>query len=287
MNGTPWPPGTGYGPSLRPQSLMFGFLGRCVLGRDICVFSGSIIDVFARQGVSEQATRSTITRMANRQLLRRQRRGRRMYFGLTPRSREILEDGKERIWKTGAVNRSWDGTWTILGFSLPESWQRQRHDLRSKLTWAGFGPVLGGLWIAPGEVDVQEIVTGLGLEAHIKVFRARADPGMNIEGMIKDAYNLEELAGRYHAFHDAWAHLASPPSRGEPEDPLALQLRLETQWLGIIRSDPRLPVRHLPVDWPADPAQQVFRHVHARVSGPAREMADRMLDTVPDETTVW
>lgn len=284
MNDRPQSPGTGYGPPLRPQSLMFGFLGSSVLGRDICVFSGSIIDVFARQGVSEQATRSTLTRMVNRRLLRRQRRGRRMYFGLTPRSREILENGKERIWKTGAVNTSWDGTWTILGFSLPESWQRQRHDLRSRLAWAGFGPVLGGLWIAPGEVDVHEIVTGLGLEAHIKVFRAQADPGMNIEEMIKDAYNLGDLASRYRAFLDEWACLATPPPSGEPEDPLVLQLRLETQWLGITRTDPRLPVQHLPDDWPAGPAQQVFQQVHDRVSGPAREMADRMLDTVPDET---
>src|SRR5690606_12935558 len=148
----------------------------------------------------------------------------------------------------------------------------------------GFGPVLGGLWIAPGEVDVREIVTGLGLESHIKIFHARAGPGMNIEEMIKDAYDLGELAARYRAFHDEWAPLSSPPSPGEPEDPLGLQLRLETQWLGITRTDPRLPVRHLPEDWPAGPAQQVFQQVHDRVSGPAREMANRMLDTVPEDT---
>jgi phenylacetic acid degradation operon negative regulatory protein len=283
LNDTPQPPSAGNGLSLRPQSLLFGFLGSCVLGRNICVFSGSIIDVFARQGVSEQAARSTLTRMANRQLLRRQRKGRRMYFGLTPRSREILEDGRERIWKTGAVNKSWDGTWTLLGFSLPESWQRQRHDLRSKLAWAGFGPVLSGLWIAPGEVDVHKIVTELGLKAHIKVFRAQADPSMDIEEMIRDAYDLEELTARYRAFHDEWACLASPSSPGQPEDPLVLQLRLETQWLRIIRTDPRLPVQHLPKGWPAGPAQQVFQQVHDRVSGPARDLADHMLDVVPDE----
>ncbi|MCX4825875.1 hypothetical protein OG883_39925 [Streptomyces sp. NBC_01142] len=50
-----------------------------------------------------------------------------------------------------------------------------------------------------------------------------------------------------------------------------------------VRTDPRLPVQHLPMDWPAVPAQRVFQQVHDRVSGPARVMADRMLDTVPDE----
>ena len=104
--------------SLRPQSLLLTFLGDQVLGRDVCVYSGSIIDVFERAGVGEQATRSTLTRMVKRDLLRRQREGRRMYFGLTEHSTAVLRDGEHRIWQTGAVNRDWDGTWTLLGFSL-------------------------------------------------------------------------------------------------------------------------------------------------------------------------
>ena len=115
------------------------------------MYSGSIIDVLGRVGTGEQAVRSTLTRMVNRGLLRRQREGRRMFFGLTPQAARILEDGGQRIWRDGAVNEDWDGTWTLLGFSLPESWQRQRHDLRSRLTWSGFGALYSGLWIAPGQ----------------------------------------------------------------------------------------------------------------------------------------
>jgi hypothetical protein len=46
-------------------------------------------------------------------------------------------------------HRHWDGRWTLLSFTLPEFWQRQRHELRTRLLWAGFGPLQGGLWIAP------------------------------------------------------------------------------------------------------------------------------------------
>lgn len=115
---------------------MLTFLGDQVLGRGVRVYTGSVIEVFRSVGVGEQATRSTLTRMVGRGLLHRQREGRRTYVGLTARSEAILRDGERRIWGTGAVNRDWDGTWTLLGFSLPESWQRQRHDLRSQLTWA-------------------------------------------------------------------------------------------------------------------------------------------------------
>ncbi|WP_369252491.1 PaaX family transcriptional regulator C-terminal domain-containing protein [Streptomyces sp. R41] len=269
----------------RPQSLMLTFLGDQVLGRGVCVYSGSVIEVFARAGVGEHATRSTLTRMVGRGLLLRRREGRRTYFGLTERSEAILRDGEQRIWKSGAVNRDWDGTWSLLGFSLPESWQRQRHDLRSQLTWAGFGPLFSGLWIAPGEVDVSAIVAELGLAAHVKVFRARADIGMDIAEMINDTWDLAELADRYRAFDDAWRPLREHPdaSGKHPEDALALRLRLSTEWLQVIRSDPRLPVQHLPADWPAAPAEETFRAVHARLDAPAREAARRVLETVPAE----
>ncbi|MFI6560533.1 PaaX family transcriptional regulator C-terminal domain-containing protein [Streptomyces sp. NPDC050534] len=265
--------------SLRPQSLLLTFLGDQVLGRDVCVYSGSVIDVFERAGVGEQATRSTLTRMVNRGLLRRQREGRRMYFGLTEHARAVLHDGERRIWHTGAVNRDWDGTWTLLGFSLPESWQRQRHDLRSKLTWSGFGPLFSGLWIAPGEIDVAELVAELGLSAHVKVFRAHADSGMDIGAMIEETWELPELASRYEEFTERWQGREDPLP--EPEDALVLRLRLHTEWLRIIRGDPRLPVKHLPDDWPAERAEKTFRTVHDRLTPLAREASGRLLDLVP------
>ncbi|WP_229695058.1 PaaX family transcriptional regulator [Streptomyces lacrimifluminis] len=265
--------------SLRPQSLMLTFLGDQVLGRDVCVYSGSVIDVFARAGVGEQATRSTLTRMVSRGLLRRQREGRRMYFGLTGRSAAVLADGERRIWHTGAVNRHWDGTWTLLGFSLPESWQRQRHDLRSKLTWSGFGPLFSGLWIAPGEVDVSALLAELGLSAHVKVFRAHADAGMDIGEMIEESWELAELAARYGAFTRRWQPWETELPAAD--DSLSLRLVLQAEWLGVIRRDPRLPVAHLPGDWPAEQAEKTFRAVHERLTPLAREASERLLDLVP------
>ncbi|WP_328875003.1 PaaX family transcriptional regulator [Streptomyces sp. NBC_00287] len=265
--------------SLRPQSLMLTFLGEQVLGRDVCVYSGSVIDVFARAGIGEQATRSTLTRMVNRGLLRRQREGRRMYFGLTDRSTAVLRDGERRIWHTGAVNRQWDGTWTLLGFSLPESWQRQRHDLRSQLTWSGFGPLFNGLWIAPGQIDVTELVAELGLSAHVKVFRAHADTGTDIGAMIEETWELSELAARYEAFVQRWQPWETEAP--DADDALTLRLLLQAEWLRLIRRDPRLPVRHLPEDWPADRAEKTFRAVHERLTPLAQEAAERLLDLVP------
>ncbi|MEU9286126.1 PaaX family transcriptional regulator C-terminal domain-containing protein [Streptomyces sp. NPDC048275] len=266
------------GPQLRPQSLMLAFFGGHVLDEGpLCVYSGSIIDVLGRVGVGEQAVRSTLTRMVNRGLLRRQRQGRKMYFGLTTHATQILHDGQKRLWRTSAVNDDWDGTWTLLGFSLPESWQRQRHDLRSRLTWSGFGPLYSGLWIAPGDVDISEIIAELGLTAHVKLFHAHADPATDIDLMIRDTWSLETIAARYSAFDARWtAHVGNASG-----DPLGTRLRLVAEWLGTIRTDPRLPVRHLPPDWPARSAEETFRRIAEQTEESAGRMADEVLETTP------
>ncbi|GIH79418.1 PaaX family transcriptional regulator C-terminal domain-containing protein [Planobispora longispora] len=55
-----------------------------------------------------------------------------------------------------------------------------------------------------------------------------------------------------------------------------------TEWLRIIRTDPRLPVRHLPRGWPAEKAQRVCHALHERFRPGAAEVVAGLLDVVPD-----
>jgi phenylacetic acid degradation operon negative regulatory protein len=263
--------------SPKPQSLLLSFLAIHILEHGRAVYSGSVIDVFARVGVSEEAVRSMLARMVKRDLLSRRRRGRKMYFGLTPRSVGVLRDGHDRVWRTGAVNRDWDGSWTVVGFSLPEAWRSQRHDLRSRLVWAGFGPLQNGMWIAPGEVDVSAVVEGLGLEDHLNVLHARAADPTRTDQLIDRAFDTAGIARRYEAFLNRWDR--PRPAVAAPDD-LTRQLLLHTDWLHLVRSDPRLPVEHLPADWPAIRAEQVFRTLAVAYEAPARALAAEVLDTI-------
>jgi phenylacetic acid degradation operon negative regulatory protein len=215
---------------------MFSLLGVYVLGLDVAVSSGSIIDVFGRVGISEEAVRSTLARMVKRGLLARQREGRRVYIGLTDRASEILEDGHARIWQTGAVNRSWDGTWTVASFSLPDSRRSDRHELRSRLVWEGFGPLHNGQWIAAGRRDVDAIVAELGLADHVTVLSARSATPTTDADLVRRAFDTTEIALRYRAFVDRWG--VDRPLPELPDD-LARQLVLHTDWLQLVRQDPR------------------------------------------------
>ncbi|WP_257980225.1 PaaX family transcriptional regulator C-terminal domain-containing protein [Streptomyces sp. CB02959] len=260
----------------RPQSLMLSFFGIHALGRDVALASAGVIDAFARVQVSEEAVRSTLTRMVNRGLLARHRRGRRMYFGLTERATTVLTDGQDRIWRTGAVNREWDGSWTLVGFSLPEAWRRERHDLRSRLVWGGFAPLQSGLWTAPGEVDVAALVDGLDLEGHLRVFHGRAVAPTDAADLLA-AFDVPAIAAGYGAFLDRWGGTA-PGTPGT--DDLARELLLHTDWLDLVRGDPHLPAEHLPADWPAEAAEQLFRTLAHRYQPGATAIAARILDRI-------
>jgi phenylacetic acid degradation operon negative regulatory protein len=267
------------GDAPRPQAILLTFLGGYLLGRGVHVATSSLVDVFGRAGISEHATRSTLSRMARRDQLHRARRGRQVYVGPTPATREVLRDGDTRIWRTEVVNTRWDGSWTLLSFSLPDAWARERHLLRARLVWAGFGPLQGGLWIAPTEVDVRALGEGLGVDGRLRAFTARALPPTDVDALVRDAWDLPALAARYEAFLARWG---DPATRPPLPDPLAAQLVLQTDWLQAIRRDPRLPRRHLPRDWPAEPAHALFRDLYGTFEPGARAGAAD-LDVIPDE----
>ncbi|WP_327003592.1 PaaX family transcriptional regulator [Dactylosporangium sp. NBC_01737] len=263
---------------LRPQSVLLTFFGDYVLDGDVLVSAGSVVDVLGRVGIGEHAARATLTRMVHRDLLRREVRGRRAYFGPTEHGRRIILDGRNRVQDGDIVTRQWDGTWTVVGFSMPESWQRERHDLRSRLQWAGFGMVQAGLWVAPRRVDLAAVLEDSQLGEYVHAFEAAPTGPTEPVRLIAEAYDLPPLAARYIDFAARWT-----PFDGDAPaaDPVSRRVVLTTDWLQTVRDDPRLPLEFLPADWPAMHAEVLFRRINARLRRAAeREMRQR-LDVIP------
>jgi phenylacetic acid degradation operon negative regulatory protein len=215
--------------------------------------------------------------MAQRNLLARQRRGRKAYFGLTPHAARVLEDGRHRVHHTGAVNRDWDGTWTVVAFSLPNDRGRTRHDLRSRLTWAGFAPLQGGLWIAPGTRDISEALATLDLGDGVTTLQATPTGSTDSADLVRRAFDIDAIAARYRAFLDQWDSSSLPAAAG---DDLACQVLLHTDWLQVIRQDPHLPAEHLPEEWPAIRAEEVFRLLDRKIAPGAANLAATLLDEI-------
>jgi phenylacetic acid degradation operon negative regulatory protein len=263
-------------PGVRPQILVLMFCGGYLAAPGRAISTVGLINVLARVGVGEHAARSTVNRMVSRGTLRRQRIGKQIYLSPTPQARSMLAEGGVRAWRS-PVNRTWDGQWTMLGFSLPESRRADRHLLRSRLQWAGFGMLQNGLWVAARDVDVAALLDQLDVLDHLKVFRARVAPPTQVVELIEDAWDLATIARGYRDFLDRWDR---PDPLPEAPDDLARQLWLLGEWTTLARQDPGLPVEYLPADWPAVRAEHVALRLRTRFEAEAQAVADRFVEWV-------
>lgn len=261
---------------LRPQAVLLTFFGDYVADDRPFVGGSSVITLLERIGVAEHAARATLNRMVRRGLLERRLSGRRGFYGLTDDGRATTLEGRERASEQDVVARDWDGRWTVVAFSMPEEWQRERHDLRARLQWAGFGPAQAGLWVAPRTVDVADLVRGLRGGEHVRAFDAVPIAPGDAGRLIGDAYDLEALAARYVAFDRRWRARAAQVLT-DP-DPLVQRCVLSADWLQVVRGDPRLPLDHLPAPWPAVDAAELFRELFRALEPAARRQFRRTVE---------
>ncbi|MFN8156229.1 MAG: PaaX family transcriptional regulator C-terminal domain-containing protein [Candidatus Nanopelagicales bacterium] len=259
---------------LRPQSVLLAFFGDYASDPGAVVASAGVLDLLEPAGVGAHATRATLTRMVRRGLLHRVAEGRQAYFGLTDFGRRTVLDGRQRAQEADVVDRGWDGRWTLVGFSLPEASQRERHLLRSRLSWAGFGMVQGGLWAAPHDVDVVALLDDLDVREHVTAFRGEPLAPTETARMVSEAFDLESLAARYDAFVERWR----PVADADVDDPLTARVVLSADWGQVLRDDPRLPLALLPQPWPALAARDLQRALDTRLRRPAETEARHRLD---------
>lgn len=244
--------------------------------------TSTLVDVLGRVGVGEAAARATLNRAVTRGLLARTRRGRQSFFSLTPETRRLLAAGAQRLHHDPAVRDAWDGHWTLLTYSLPESRRDERHRLRTRLQWEGFGLLRDGLWLSPGDVDVAALGSDLGLLDDLTAFRGAALPPTEVDQLVQQAWDLDHVAERYHAFLRRWD--ASPPGPDLPDE-LSRQVVLVADWRDTVLGDPLLPRACLPDGWPAEAARRVFdTHYAALDRAAADQFAEALVAPTPATT---
>jgi DNA-binding transcriptional regulator PaaX len=261
----------------RPETLLLTLFGDHVLDRGTAVSTGGVLAVIGRLGVGEHATRATLGRMSRRGLLRTIRRGRQAFLGLTAHGAEVLRDGQRRL-DGDVVERHWDGRWTLLTFSVPEARRADRHALRTRLGWFGFGSLRSGLWVSTSATDIAPVLAELDLLQHAEVFRAEAFMWTDPTRIAGEAWDLPELAAGYDQFLQRWTDRAYGDL-----DELSRRVRLGAEWLLLIRRDPVLPVALLPAGWPGVRAAAMFRTLRRQWARPADELAVEQLESIMDE----
>lgn len=208
--------------------------------------TGALVAALTELGLKEAAARATLTRMTRNGLLDAQRVGRRTTHRLTERARAIVDEEARWLDDFGVDEQPWDGLWTVLAFSIPESLRATRHLVRSRLKWLGFAPLYDGVWISPRDRAGEAMAQLRELDvADATVMRAHLET--SIPGGPQTAWDLAGVADRYRAFA---AEVAASVAPASPADAFVERTRLMLAWQAFRVLDTGIPVELVPADWP-------------------------------------
>ncbi len=229
----------------------------------------TLIRLLAGLRVDEPAVRSSISRLKRRGVLEPSRVDGVAGYALSRTGEAILRDGDYRIFGRPTAQLS-DG-WLLAVFSVPESERAQRHLLRTRLTWLGFGTAAPGVWIAPATLhdEVVETLQRLGLADYVDLFRSDYVAFASPRDAVATWWDLDGLQSLYDGFLATYRPvLATWRRRRSTDDAAAFAdyVSALTDWRRLPYLDPGLPRELLPRDWHGARAAELFAALRSRLA---------------------
>ena len=284
----------------RPQQLLTVLLGDYWHARSEPIPSAALVELLQVFEVTPSGARAAIQRLAQRGFLVGTKTGRQTAYAVSPMSQDRINAHVHSLF-LGHLPQPWDGTWTLVGYSLPEDAKGTRRLLRDQLRQLGFGNLYDALWVRPGNhlASVNGLKSGLAELLNpdqLTVFTdARLPTGERLE-TVQSAFGLSALAEGYSEFIDRWepaaanlknrpdAALEATSGTGSRSGDAVLRLRtsIMADWRTLRRQDPRLPHELLGQDFPMHRAVAVCAALYDAL-GPAAESGFRRILRSHDE----
>lgn len=250
-------------------ALLLTVLGEFVLPAGGRAWTSSLVRALDVLAVNEKNARQAIARVADQGVMAPSRQGRRVRWELTDPGRGLLENGAARIYDFGRSDATWSGEWLIAHCAVPEARRAQRHRLRRRLSFEGFGELSASVFVSP-RVDregvLREILEQLGVADEGFVWRGRTGSPERDADLVARAWNLATLGSSYERFCSRFG--ARRPSR--PEALFRATVELVDEWRQFPFEDPELPEALLPEGWAGHAAREVFRDRRGRWSPDAQ-----------------
>jgi phenylacetic acid degradation operon negative regulatory protein len=255
------------------------------------------VDLGGELGKSPQSVRACVNRLARSGILVRQDSSRKAaWYGLSPQGRAMAAEvaGKfMRIHEIVESKYTWDGTWTLVSFGIPEKIRNRRDELRTRLREIGFGQLAGGVWIAPG--DATESVAGLtsslrvGRRVMVCLTRDVRLGGEPVASSVSRIWPLAELNRNYASMRSRLKQrirrMRSRMQKGSPLGSREAFLEvfvLFSEAAEIIGLDPCLPEELLPDNWLGLEVQDLVHEYFHMLSGLGQQDPDSSLLELPD-----
>ncbi|MFC9832983.1 PaaX family transcriptional regulator C-terminal domain-containing protein [Rhodococcus sp. NPDC127530] len=222
--------------------------------------SEAVVRLLAEFGISSSGARSALSRIVKRGLLVPHRRGRTVTYDISDTARLTHREKLGAVVRFGNPAPPWDGQWTVVVFSVPETQRILRQRLRTLLESNGFAMFADALWVCPWDRRGTASRIGSDLGVYLALFRGEFSACDNSEMAPSRAFDLRGVRREYDNFLGTHADEAAAIIRGQLSADQALVLRTTVlrDWRKIAALDPALPQQLLPADWPQGEARQVF-----------------------------
>jgi phenylacetic acid degradation operon negative regulatory protein len=232
-------------------------------------------------GLSDTAIRAAAGRMVQDGWLIAERQGRESIYALTVRGRQLVDEGRERIF--AEPDEAWDGTWYLLMLTVPEARREIRDRMREELSWLGFGSPANAVYVSPRDHRrvVERLAAELDSRDYLQMYRGVALLPVEPVALVARAWgDLGPVNQRYGEFLEEFtprlALVRSALAAGTFEDRtgLSVRFRLANRFRKCLFDDPGLPRELLPGTWWGFSARRLFLEFHALVSPAALRYFD-------------
>lgn len=269
--------------ALRSRPAILTLYGDYLRTRGGEISIASLIRLLSNFDLSGQAVRSAVSRMCRAGLLKVRRTNRGSYYSLSESGRDLLNKGTERIFQR--KNLPWDGTWSIVTYSIPETMREARDRLRVELGWLGYGALSEATWISPYDLtaEVEDLARGIGVADRIYSFHVRHSGFTKPGDIVARCWDLDRIHKNYASFIGEYRpkledHLARL-RRGEPIEMnkcFAERFTLIHEYRRLPYLDPDLPKELLPEGWLRPEAAALFREYHDLLADKANSYFDEV-----------
>ncbi|MFZ8757514.1 PaaX family transcriptional regulator C-terminal domain-containing protein [Microbacterium sp. HMH0099] len=255
---------------MRPRSLVFTLFGDyfryCGDGEVPLRGIGEVLQLF---DIEPGSARVVMSRLRAEGWFETRRDGRLTTYVLSAKAWELLDEGRERIFRH--VPGDWSGDWTLIATRAGD--RSTRDEVRRRLTWLGFGQLQPALWVAPGDriAAARELLDADGVSSD--VFLSRSGDIDRDRSIASRGWDLAALDDLYGAFVERHGDAADPV---DDEDALVQRVRLTDEYRRFPFVDPDLPAVLLPAEWNAPRAHELFVRRHDELRERATAAIERL-----------
>jgi phenylacetic acid degradation operon negative regulatory protein len=247
------------------------------------IASAALVRILQEFEIAPANARAALSRLTQRGVLVRTKAGRRTSYAPTDHTMKLLRRGADRIFSREDATE-WDGTWTLIAFSLPIDDGDLRRLLRARLRWLTFWPIYDATWVTPHDrlEEVRDQLAELGITDALALRSTDVQLLPGGRKRLEAAWRLDGLADAYRDYLARFSRLAERAAAGEvpPDEALVERGELVDDWRRLVRDDPDLPADFLPEDFPRPRARELFLTTYHALDTPARARFEELTRSV-------